>query len=582
MSSPAAAAAAENPFAASRRKSSLAERAAPLLAYALVTWLTNARIMGDTLYYADSILRVRRGEQKFSFWEPLGNYSFYEFGHLLWRPFGYLAVALYESIAGETGGGADGRVRVTLVLLSLNWIAGLACVPLLQGLLGYLRVNRWVAVVVAISFVCAHGFLNFAQTGSSYVPALASLLLGMYLFVRGGEDERGGWPTAVLAGFALACSVGFWFPFVWGVPCALALPLLVYGRTPRRLLLVGAAALACGAFLLSMYLIVLTAGLGIRDTPTLGAWVASSSHGLVNNRGVPQVILGFARSFVEMGNDNVIFKRFLLRDPYNAVSLFDLFRLSLWKPALFYLALAAVICSLAAGRTAGRRALALLSLGGAPVLTFAVLWQGTALERYLPLYPAFFLAAACALQRPERFALMLRPVILGFMLTASAVNISALSVNRLERVSEAATERTRQLVPLLRPGSVVVEVSEELKDLQWAYPLHPLNRVLRVYSAVSLGAADTAGWREDFARQALLAWGKGGDVWLSKRVLAERPRAASTWVEGADARVRWADVHTFFAQLDTGQTAGDEEGFVLVARTPRNEQLLTALAADTK
>ena len=128
-----------------------------------------------------------------------------------------------------------------------------------------------------------------------------------------------------------------------------------------------------------------------------------------------------------------------------------------------------------------------------------------------------------------------------------------------------------------------MEVNEELKDLQWAYPLHPLNRVLRVYSAISLGAAATGEWREDFARQTFLAWNDGGDVWLSQRVLETRPRAASSWVEGADARVRWTDVYAFFGQLDAGQIVGDgEDGFVLVARTPKNEQLLSALAAQTK
>jgi hypothetical protein len=211
-----------------------------------------------------------------------------------------------------------------------------------------------------------------------------------------------------------------------------------------------------------------------------------------------------------------------------------------------------------------------------------MLWNGTPLERYLPLYPVFFLATAYAL-RSERSGHWLRPVVLGFLAASVGSNVSALWVSSLNRVPEAAQARTRELRPLLRPQSIVVEVNEELKDLQWAYPLHPLNRELRVYSAVSLGAADTARWREDFARQTFLAWNDGGDMWLSKRVLEARPRAALFWVEGADARVRWADVPAFFGQLDAGQIVGDgEDGFVLVARTPKNEQLLSALAAQTK
>jgi len=566
----------------SRPKKTLAVRLFPLVAYILATWLTGARIMGDTLYYVDSILRVREGGQSFSFWEPLGNYSFFEFGHLLWRPAGYLIYALCEPLAHYFGG-ADGRVRVTLVLVWVNWLAGVSCVLLLQGLLCRLRVRGWAMVATVVGFICAYGFLNFTQSGSSYVPALAFLLLGMYLHARAGEWAGGErvWPAAVLAGLALACSAGFWFLFVWAIPAALAVPLLFYGDDRRRRVLAVATAFSCGASLFALYAAVILAGLHITDVATLKAWIASSSHGLVSNRGVPQVIFGFARSFIEMGNDNIIFKRFLLRDPYNPVSMFDLFRLSLWKLALFYLTLLAVTCALLRARGQGRRVLVLWALGCIPVLTFAMLWQGTPVERYLPLFPYLFLASAYALHlsAPARW---LRPAVFAFLAASIFANVGALSLPLLKRKPEAATARTRELVPLLKPRSVVVEVSEELKDLQWEFPFHPLNRVMRVYSAVSLGAASTAGWREDFARLSLSVWNEAGDVWLSARLLQARPRAESYWVEGSDPRVKWADVHAFFAQLDQGRAIGDGDGFVLVARNPRNEQLLNALVAGAK
>jgi hypothetical protein len=463
----------------------------------------------------------------------------------------------------------------------VNWVAGLSCVLLLQGLLCRLRVRGWMLVAATIGFTCAYGFLNFAQSGSSYVPALAFLLLGMYLLARAGEGVREGervWPPAVVAGLALACSAGFWFLFVWAIPAALSVPLLFYGDDKRRRVLVGAAALSCGAFLSLFYATVVLAGLHIADVATLKEWVASSSHGLVSNRGVPHVIFGFARSFIEMGNDNIVFKRFMLRDPYNPVSVFDLFRLSLWKMALFYLTLLAVCYGLLRARGQGRRrVLALSALGCLPVLIFAMLWQGTPVERYLPLYPSFFLALAYVLHlnAPPRW---LRPTVFIFLAVSIFSNVGALSWPRLNRKPEEATARTRELVPLLKPQSVVVEVSEELKNLQWEFPFHPLNRVLHVYSAVSLGAASTSEWREDFARKSLSVWHEGGDVWLSKRVLRDRPHAESYWIEGSDPSVRWADIHTFFAQLEPAGMVGDDEGFVLVARNPRNEQLLSALA----
>ena len=61
------------------------------------------------------------------------------------------------------------------------------------------------------------------------------------------------------------------------------------------------------------------------------------SRGLIGGVGGPApLIFGFARSFINMGDDGILFKRFLLHDPYNPVSLFDLLRLSLFKYLLFY------------------------------------------------------------------------------------------------------------------------------------------------------------------------------------------------------------------------------------------------------
>jgi hypothetical protein len=68
-------------------------------------------------------------------------------------------------------------------------------------------------------------------------------------------------------------------------------------------------------------------------------------------------------------------------------------------------------------------------------------------------------------------------------------------------------------------------------------------------------------------------------VFVSRRVFAQRPRPEWDWVEGADTRVSWAHVYEFFAQLETGQAVGGEDGFVLLPRTPKNEQFLTQVAA---
>ncbi|HEX8068923.1 MAG TPA: hypothetical protein VF546_03160 [Pyrinomonadaceae bacterium] len=547
------------------------------LVYLAATWLTAAVFMGDTLYYADSVLGMTGGRITPATFDPRGNYSFFEFGHLLWRPVGWLCYLAFGALARRLCGG-DARQAAVFLLVALNWAAGLCCVLLLRRVLGYVARREWVIVTAAVGFTCAYAFLNFTQSGSSYVPALALYLAGLLVLLRGGERVTKPLRTALGAGVCFAGAVCLWFLYVWAVPAALAAPLVLFGDDVRRRRLFVYGALVSGGLTVLLYVGAVVGGLHLTQLAQVKAWVASSGHGLDNNRGVLQVVFGLARTFLSVGRDNVLFKRFLLHDPYNPVTAFDLVRLSLWKLALFYLAAgAAGLLLLGEGR--GRRVLVLLLLGAGPVLLFAALWQGTPPERYLPLYPVAFMALACALDAERRRA-PLKTVLLAFVLALVCVNAAALSTAALGRRQAAMSARTAELVPLLKSQSVVVEVKEELKDLQWEFPFHPLNRVLTVYSAVSIGDAESARWREAFARRATEAWAAGGDVWLSRRLLEPRPRAASYWVEGSDPGITWAQVNAFFGQFEQGQAVGDADGFVLLARTPRNENALRALVSS--
>jgi hypothetical protein len=549
---------------------------AVVLVYLAATWLTAAVFMGDTLYYADSVLGMTSGRITPATFDPRGNYSFFEFGHLLWRPLGWLCYLAFGSLARRFGDG-DARVAAVFVLVALNWLAGLACVLLLRRVLGYVARREWVVTVATIGFVCAYAFLNFTQSGSSYVPALALYLAGLLVLLRGGERGERPLRTTLLAGALLAGAVCLWFLYVWVVPAALAAPLVLFGDDVRRRRLFVYGALVSGGLTVLLYAAAVLGGLHITQVATLKAWVASSGHGLDNNRGVLQVVFGLARTFLSVGRDNVFFKRFLLHDVYNPVTAFDLFRLSLWKLALFYLATAATGWLLLRDAR-GRRMLVLLLLGAGPVLVFAALWQGTPPERYLPLYPVAFMALACALDA-ERRQTVLKTIVLAFVLALVWVNAGALSNVALGRRQAEMSARTAALVPLLKPQSVVVEVKEELKDLQWEFPFHPLNRVLTVYSAVSIGDVASARWREDFAARTREVWAAGGDVWLSRRLLEPRPRAASYWVEGSDPGITWAQVNAFFSQFDREQEVGGADGFVLLARTPSNDDTLRVLVS---
>ncbi|HEV2801807.1 MAG TPA: hypothetical protein VGW12_15130 [Pyrinomonadaceae bacterium] len=574
-------AAREDSHASATTKLSWRHIALPVVAYVLATWLTDAFYMGDTSFYGAMVANVAAGRD-YQLWEATGNYSLWEFGHLLWRPLGVAAFPLLRPLA-RVSIGADLNPAAVYAMVALNWIAGLASAVLMYLLLRRVCEKEWVVHTTTVAFIFAQAFLNYTQTGCSYVPGLALLMLGLYLLVReaDGDDEQAARPvrTATLAGLSFALSVGLWVPYLWAVPAAVCAPLVLYGwRRPRNWRLSIYASLAFG-LLTGVLFIGVAVWIGIYTVGGFREWVVASSHHLVQNRGLPQVVFGLARSFISMGSDNVVFKRYLLHDPYSPVSLADLFRLSLWKLALFYLFLAAVALNLS--RTSfGRRLLVLLALSGLPVLGFALAWQGTVMERYLPWFPFLFLGIGYALAERRAFRAG-KAVVLVFLLAIALTNFAAMWKPALDRREEAASVRVRELQPLVRPESIVLVGKDELENFVRDFPFNPVNHHndLRVHSFLPLGMPQLTAWREDVARRAFRAWQEGGDVFVSRRVFAARPRAEWEWVEGADPRVRWAEVHEFFAGIETGQVIGGEDGFVLLPRTPENEKFLSQFAA---
>lgn len=551
---------------------------------ATTAWLTDAFYMGDTSFYASMVADIAAGKS-YQLWEASGNYSLWDFGHLLWRPLGVATFPLLRPLA-RLSVGSDLSPAAVYALVLLNWLAGLASVVLMHLLLRRVSGDTpWIVHATTVAFIFAQAFLNYTQTGCSYVPGLALLLLGLYLLVRDGDGGGGGeraaspWRTAILAGLALTGAVGLWVPYLWAVPATVAAPLVLYGwRRPQLWRLSVYTSLAFGLLTGALFIAV-ALGIGIRSVGEFREWVVAASHHLILGRGVPQVVFGLARSFISMGGDNVVYKRYLLQDPYSPVSLVDLFRLSLWKMALFYLFLAALVVNLSRSPF-GRRLLCLLALGAIPVLGFALAWNGAVMERYLPWFPFLFLALAYSLADRRAF----RPgkaITLIFMLTMIVTNFAAMWKPVLARREEATTVRVRELQPLVRPQSIVLVGKDELENFVRDFPFNPVNHHndLRVHSFLPLNMPQLAAWRADVARRAFKAWDEGGDVFVSRRVFAERPRAEWEWVEGADPRVRWAEVYEFFAQLETGATVGGEDGFALLPRTPWNEKFLGQFAA---
>jgi hypothetical protein len=363
------------------------------------------------------------------------------------------------------------------------------------------------------------------------------------------------------------------------VPGVLSAPLFMRGVKRREWPLVLRAAVVFTLATALAYAAV-CAELGIFSAAQLKAWVAESTHGN-DVKGFTRVVFGLARSFINMGNDGVLFKRFLLHDPFNPVSLWTLLRLSLLKLALFYLFLATLFIATLRSEE-GRRVLRLALCGSLPLIIFAVFFDGGSIERYVPLYPFIFLALAACL-RSGRAHPALKCLALLFISVSVVTNVSAMSRRNLDRRQAEAAARIADLQSRLTPRSRVYAANwqDDIVNFSRSFPFHPLNRGgrLQIDALVTPGTTQAATWREDFAAHALAVWNSGGDVWVSKRVLSTRPRADWNWIEGDDRRVSWPDLAAFFSHLEIDESIGDEDGFMRLRRSPQNEKFLQGLSA---
>ena len=541
--------------------------------YISASVFTNAHFMADSGGYVVSILAYA-GVDEYVVENPTANNfraenSFWDSGHLLWRPLGLLLFKIFRPLSSLVIG-PDPAHNVMFLLIAVNFVAGLVSAILLYLLIDSITGRRWLGVFVVACFIFSNGILNFTQAGTSYIAALVFLIAGLYLLLK----DKGNLSTGNAIGAGLACSAAviMWFPFVLVVPATLLAPIVLFGPArPRKSSIIYAGATFSVAALMT-YLIVMIA-IGVHGVADFREWMAVASHG-VRQSGLPRMLFGLARSFVHLGNDGVLFKRFLLHDSLNPVSELDLVRFSLWKLMLFYLAVATGLVSLLL--PSARRMLVLLLLTALPLIAFAIRFDGGAIERYLPLYPAVFVALGWMLAQ-SKVARVLKVVPLLFFCVAILVNSSVMARVVLDRQKQRTSKRVQAIVSQLKPNSwlVTTHLQDDLVNFQANFPFDPINRhnTYHVYPLVVLNSDQASRWQQDFASNMLKVWAKGGDVWLSERMLSTKPEPHWNWVEGDDPRVKWDDIYKFFTQLDTGDVVSGGEGFVLLEKVRRKRAI---------
>lgn len=531
-----------------------------LCLYLALSLLTVSTFLADTGDYADSIVARFQGRY----------YDFWEFGHVLWRPLGWaITRAIGTLVPGWMSGTTTAHYHAVLVLMAVSWLAGFLTLYLFHRSAMCITGNFWRASIATAGFATAQAFLNFVQAGTAYIPGLAMLMLAIFLLVKSDDDAGRADRPCAWAGVALAGSLLFWFPYVLVVPAVVLMPVLLRRSLRGAVITAGGCAIASGV----VYLAVIAA-LGLHRPGDILAWERAASHG-IQIGGVSRAVFGFARSFVNMGKDGMLFKRYLLHDPYSPVSASDLARAVLLKLGLFYVFLTSVVASFIIVKRWND--LAVLAIAGTPVLLFAARWQGGDMERYLPLYPFLFLAVAISLTLPRpRFQ---RWVIGVFLVTMALVNISALSrrANRLQE--EEVAHRAAEIPPALLTDAGVMYVThngDEFFNFARSFPFAPLNRraSLHIHAVVEAGHHDLPMWRATFAKVVLAAWDRQGNVWVSRRVFSPAPKPAWNWVEHDDPRVSWTDLSPFFAGMQYEPCVGGDDGFCLLPPSTFNREFL--------
>ena len=551
-----------------------------LLVYLLVMFFTEPAYLSDTVRYMNEI-QNHRAHLVAASRDP-----YWDFGHLAWRP-------LVNMVYGAGGGavqkllGVDGRQALAWLMIALNIVATLAAALLLWSLLKN-RANAVAAWMASVAFLCTNTVLDYSRSGSSYIPGLACLLLALRLLQLAHSREHGGGasPPAAVAGVSLGAAVLFWFPYVLSLPAAILYAM--YARAPwppSRVKLAAIAVMFCGLTVALAYAAVVHQ----RQIQTLAGfkeWVSSSSNNWSQTDKVKRAVSGIPRSFLDLGDDTLLLKRYLFHDPYTPVGMGRvLFAAGTIKILLFYL-YAGVLVWMLWKQPGGRGMLFLLAAGSMPVVIFAVtLFEPGSTERYLPAYPFFFLAAACALAGGGAYRVLHWSMVVFLIGVLCAGNLYDKASWRGAASYRAFLQRKNALEAQAQPDSMIAVIN--FWDPLYQFPALRLldsqaqTHNLWIYDVIEVANTRVFHWREEFAANVEARWSHGRQVWLSNRLLADKPLPEWKWVEGDTGRVKWTAVRDFFRSFDVAAGAGGADGFVLVSQDPRNLERIRELPTAT-
>ncbi|MES1261396.1 MAG: hypothetical protein ABUS49_06630 [Acidobacteriota bacterium] len=505
--------------------------------------------------------------------------SLWEFGHLLWRPLGWLLATLAGPVMSSLTDWTP-FMQAAFVLLAVSALSSVVTVVLWYLLLIEVAQSRTTAFLVTLALACTHAFLLYAHSGCPYIPGLMCVSASLYCLRK---------DALTAAGVFYALGAALWFPFVLsgaGLALVAAGPAGSEIRLRDRLRIMKPARVLRFSAISAVVLIAIY-GLGaaarqVTSVREAKAWFSESNHGLEQNMKALRLTTGLPRSFFFLGKDGIVFKRFLKHDPYAPVTITDLFTASLWKIAAFYVFLICLFREL--WRSWSAWPLLLLLLGSLPAILFAVfLFEPSQAERYLPAAPFLVFATGWIFRDFARQRRATQWIIAGFLVAVVLNSGYSFAAPRVESANKDSWSRIATLRSRVTGNSVAVVATnqDELENFTSRSIFGAVNRpqLFRLYDVIDPASLRSLQWREEFATVVFGVWKDGGEVWISKRLWSSQPRPAWNWVEGDGPYGSWGDLFKFFSVMQTDADADGSDGFARLARNDANTAYLTPFGA---
>ncbi len=541
----------------------------------LVLFGTRSAVPGDVANYAGAIVE-NLGKAPVGAGNPL-----WEFGHLLWRPIGWLGVTILSPLLTRV---TDWTLfqQAVFVLTAISVLSSIAAAILWYLMLLDLRVPDKTAFLICIALAFSNGFLSYGNTGFAYIAGVACLTASVYCIRKGKVGAAALfyalatliWLPYILAGPALVVLVVM--PLDWEVPMKGSLKTLPLARA-IRFTVTGLAA------------IVLVYGLAslareTRSAAEARAWYSQSSHGLSQSQTVARLVTGLPRFLLDLGKNGIVLKRFLRHDPYAGVGVRDVVLFGgVWKYAAFYLFLAALFYELWRRSRSSWPLLLLLAIAGPMAFFAVVLFEPSSAERFLPVLPFLVLVTGYIFRKAAAGLRFTQTIIAVFLLAVVASNGYSAAAPRMARQDQVSWGRIAGVRHRITPAGLVVLVTNQdsIEEFFGRSISGEVNRPqpLRVYDIVEPGTVRIQQWREEFSATILKVWNDGGEVWVTKRAWAPRPKPEWNWVERDDPLEVWEDLYLFMQPLKTDADLGESDGFFRLKPGEENSLYLAPFAA---